>query len=153
MGSFRLQAPRRRDNHRPVGPFLPPTTNPTNTMKSPFLATLRSNWRDLIAFIIIGIGLACAGGAIDYAAGRYADVGIARLILPPLANYLQGFSRFVGASFSATFLWMLLWPTVSRFGNDSFSDAWKSLSIQQHLLVYFALISVALIAAAICFSA
>lgn len=122
-------------------------------MKSQVLSTIKSNWRDLIAFVIFGIGLAIIGGVIDFAAGRYADNTVARLILPPLANYLQGFSRFLGASFSATFVWMLLWPTISQFGNEKFTDGWAALTTVQRFVVYLALIATALIAAAICFSA
>ncbi len=122
-------------------------------MKSQVLSTIKSNWRDLIAFAIFGIGLAIAGGLIDYTAGRYADSTIARLILPPLANYLQGFSRFLGASFSATFVWMLLWPTISQYGNEKFSDGWAALTQPQKFTAYIAMVLVALIAGAICFSA
>jgi len=122
-------------------------------MNNSFLKTLATNWRDLLAFVLIGIGLAVIGGVIDYAAGRYADSGLARLILPPLANYLQGFSRFMGASITATFLWMMLWPTVNRYGNHSFADGWNALSPAARFFTYVGLIGVALIAAAICFAA
>ena len=122
-------------------------------MKNAFFRTLKTNWRDLAAFILLGIGLATAGGVIDYTAGRFADSGIARLILPPLANYLQGFSRFIGASFCATFVWMLLWPTVNHFGNSSFTAGWNAMTIRGQFFTYIGLIAVALIAAAVCFSA
>jgi hypothetical protein len=122
-------------------------------MKNSFLKTLATNWRDVLAFVIIGVGLAILGGVIDYTAGRYADNGFARLILPPLTNYLQGFSRFVGAIVSATVFWMMLWPTVNKYGNNNFADGWAGLAPASRFFTYVGLIAVALVAAAICFAA
>lgn len=121
-------------------------------MKSNFLKTIAANWRDLLAFAIFGLGLATLSGLIDFASGRYADSGIARLVLPTVANYLGGFSAFTGASLCATLVWMWLWPTVSEFGNNRFTDGWQRLTPKERLLVYVWLVSTALIAAALCFS-
>lgn len=126
----------------------------TGLIESTVAKTIKTNWRDLATFFLVGIGLAMMGGVSDYLAGRFADNGFARLVLPFLGNYLQGFSRFAGAALSATFLWMwIFWPTVNRFGNGNFADTWAKQSDQFHLIVYIALIGTALIAAAICFSA
>lgn len=126
----------------------------TGMIESTVAKTIKTNWRDLTTFLLVGIGLAMMGGVTDYLAGRFADNGFARLVLPFLGNYLQGFSRFAGAALSATFLWMwIFWPRVNHFGNSNFQTAWKNQSEQFHLIVYIALIGTALIAAAICFSA
>lgn len=121
-------------------------------MTPEFIRTIKTNWRDLVAFFTLGIGLALIGGVIDYAATRYSDSTIAALFLPPLANYLQGFARFAGAAVCATFVWMILWPTVNRWSNHSFQAGWNSLSATGKFIAYTTLVSVALIAAAICFT-
>jgi hypothetical protein len=122
-------------------------------MKSNFLKTILANWRDLLVFVLFGLGLAILGGVVDYAASATAESTFARLTLPTLANYLKGFSNFTGASICATLVWMWLWPTVSHWSNDRFAAGWDALSDAQRFFTYVALIAVALIAAAICFSA
>ena len=114
--------------------------------------TLRSNWRDLVAFVFIGIGFACVGGILDYVSNWGKDGGFLALVLPTLSNYIQGFSKFIGASLTATFVWMLLWPKVSESANTSFNDTFVSLPAEKRLIIYLSLVAVALIAAAICFS-
>ena len=111
------------------------------------LTTLRTNWRDIAFFLLIGLGLVVLSGLIDYVSGWLGF----RLILPALSNYLQGFSRFVGANIAASLLGIALWPTVNRFANERFADAWRALTIQQHLGIYLGLFAVETIAAAICF--
>lgn len=117
-----------------------------------FLKSLQTNWRDLLFFLLIGLGLAIVGGLIDYVAALFGTGKFVTLVLPTVSNYLQGFSRFVGASLTATFVWMLLWPTVNRFGNDSFNLGWTAMGLRGQFITYVSLIGVALIAAAICFS-
>jgi len=115
--------------------------------------TIKANWRDLLAFALIGLGFASLSGVIDYFAVKLLDGGFFALVLPTISNYLQGFSRFIGASLTATFLWMLLWPTVSSHANKDFNTDFAALGFHHKLAVYIALILGALIAAAICFSA
>jgi len=117
-----------------------------------FLKTLHTNWRDITAFILIGLGLAVLGGLIDYVSALFGKSRFILLVLPTISNYLQGFSKFIGASLTATFVWMLLWPTVNSFGNHEFQDGWAALTLQQKFATYIALIIAALIAAALCFS-
>ena len=117
------------------------------------ITTIKANARDLLAFVLIGLGIASLGGCIDYLAVRALDGGFLALVLPTISNYLQGFSRFIGASLTATFLWMLLWPTVSSHANKDFNADFKALGFHHKLAVYLALVIGALIAAAICFAA
>ncbi len=116
------------------------------------IKTLKSNWRDLVAFVLIGLGFACVGGILDYVSNWGKDGGFLALVLPTLSNYIQGFSKFIGASLTATFVWMLLWPKVSNSANTTFNDTFETLSAEKRLVIYLALVAVALIAAAICFS-
>jgi hypothetical protein len=116
------------------------------------LKTLKTNWRDLLAFVVLGMGLASTGGVIDYVSTYFGDNAFLHLVLPSLSNYLQGFSKFVGAAVAASTVYLMTWPTVSEFGNHSFKEAWSTLTIQQKLFTYVGLISVSLVAAAICFS-
>ena len=119
---------------------------------SDFLKTFSTNWRDVLHFIFFGLFLAAASGLVDYVSTRYVDDTFFHLILPPLVNFLKGISRFYGAVFCATFLWMLLWPTVNHFGNHRFRNAWDGLTAAQQFLTYVGLIAVALLTAAICFA-
>ena len=116
------------------------------------LSTIRANWRDILAFILIGLGFACVGGMLDYIAAWGADGGFLALVIPTVSNYIQGFSRFIGASITATLLWMLLWPRVSSSANKSFDETFKTLMPQEQLWIYHVLILGGLIAAAICFA-
>lgn len=117
-----------------------------------FLDSIKNNARDLLAFFIVGLGISALGAVLDWVGTYNGDNKFISLTVPALAVYLQGFSRFIGASLTATLFWMLLWPTVDRFGNHSFSEAWESLSLQQKFLTYVGLVSVALLAASNCFS-
>jgi hypothetical protein len=120
-------------------------------MKNAF-GTIRANWRDLLAFVLVGLGFACVGGVLDYLAAWGKDGGFLALVIPTISNYIQGFSRFIGASITATLLWMLLWPRVSSTANKSFDTAFDALPANHQLAVYLALILGGLIAAAICFA-
>lgn len=132
-----------------------PTTTPapvTSFLMSVW-HTLKTNCRDVFFFIILGLGLAVAGGVIDYVARLFGDSRFMSLVLPTVSNYLQGFSRFMGASICATFIWMLLWHTVNHYGNQKFAESWGNLSEEKKFFTYVGLICVALIGACICFSA
>lgn len=117
-----------------------------------FIKSLKTNWRDLLAFTVIGLGLASLGGVLDYVSAYFSDNTFVHLVLPTLSNYLQGFSKFIGASLTSTLLFMLLWPTLNTFGNDSFKLGWESLTVSQKFFTYLGMIAVALLAASICFS-
>lgn len=116
------------------------------------LKTLKANWRDLLAFFVVGLGLACIGGTLDYFSNRVLAGGFWHLFLPTVSNYLQGFSKFIGASVTATIFWMFLWPHVSSDANTSFNDTFKLMSAEKRLVVYLALIIGALLASSNCFS-
>lgn len=124
----------------------------TEDKKSSILHTLATNWRDLLAFAVIGLGLASSSGVLDYVSTYYGNNTFLSLVLPSVSNYLQGFSKFVGAGVCASILWMATWPTVSKFGNHFFEDGWGSLTIQQQFFTYVGLIATALIAGSICFA-
>ena len=116
------------------------------------ISTIKANLRDIVAFVLIGLGFACMGGVLDYFAAKGAHGGFLALVLPTISNYVQGFSKFIGASITATLLWMLLWPKVSHTLNLTFDEAFDKLEPKEKVNIYIALISVGLIAAAICFS-
>jgi hypothetical protein len=116
------------------------------------LSTIKANWRDILAFVLIGLGFACAGGILDYFAAWGSEKGFLALVIPTISNYIQGFSRFIGASITASLLWMLLWPLVSSNANKNFDTLFAALPGNHQLFVYIALILGGLISAAICFS-
>lgn len=116
------------------------------------LSTLKANWRDLLAFFVVGLGLACIGGVLDYFSNRVLAGGFWQLVLPTVSNYLQGFSKFIGASVTATVFWMLLWPHVSTDANASFNTTFRAMDPEKRMVVYLVLILGALIAASNCFS-
>ncbi len=117
------------------------------------ISTIKVNARDILAFVLVGLGIACLGGILDYFAAKTLDGGFFALVLPTVSNYLQGFSRFIGASLTATLLWMLLWPKVSSTLNGSFDEIFEAMPAVHKLILYVALILGGLISAAICFSA
>ena len=118
-----------------------------NTIK-----TLKANWRDLLAFIIVGLGLAAIGGVLDYFSNRVLAGGFWHLLLPSIANYVQGFSKFIGASITATVFWMFLWPHVSADANANFNETFKAMTPENRLTVYLCLMLGALLAASHCFA-
>ncbi len=113
------------------------------------LKTIITNWRDIALFLVIGLGLVILSGLIDYVSARLGF----QLILPAISNYLQGFSRFVGAGLAASLLGLVAWPTINRFGNHSFQAGWDAIPLWGKTITYIALAAACLIAAAICFSA
>jgi ABC-type siderophore export system fused ATPase/permease subunit len=111
--------------------------------------TLKTNWRDIVLFLLIGIGFAILADFLVYWASRTGNsLGVASLL-----NYLQGFSRFVGANLAAALLGVIVWPTLNRFGNQKFSHAWQTLPPGDQLKVYVSVLLLQGIMAAICFAA
>jgi hypothetical protein len=111
------------------------------------LQTLKTNWRDILAFLVIGVGFAVLADLVIYWATKSGNtLGLASLI-----NYLQGFSRYVAAHLAAAMLGVVLWPTINRFGNDSFSAGWKALDIETKTKIYIGFFWVEGLIAAICF--
>lgn len=118
-----------------------------------FIKSLKTNWRDILAFLLLGVGLAAVGGTVDYVNARYGALNEwSALMLPSLSNYFQGFSKFVGAVVTASIFYMFTWPAINKFSNAGFATAWRNLDSEKKLYVYVALMAVALLAASICFS-
>ncbi|MBK1883652.1 hypothetical protein JIN85_14620 [Luteolibacter pohnpeiensis] len=113
------------------------------------MKTLLTNWREIAFFVIFGICLAAISGTIDYVAKLFG-LGI---WAPTLATYCMGFARFTGANFCAVFLGLICWPTLNRFGNQSFSDGWASFSVKEQTIVYMTVLLIEGIIAGLCFSA
>ncbi len=110
--------------------------------------TIATNWRTIVMFVIFGLGLAFLSDFVVNWSTRKGDVtGLATV-----SNYLQGFSRYVGANAAAALLGIVAWPTINKFGNSRFQEGWDSLGLQGQTIVYIALMATEGICAAICFS-
>lgn len=110
--------------------------------------TLKTNWRDLVLFFVVGLGLALAAAFVDYGAARFGLGSWA----PVIANYFKGFALFVAANFAAIFLGLLAWPTINRFGNESFQLGWEQFSLKEKTLIYMGVLFAEGLVAAICFA-
>ena len=140
------------DPTAPISAQLAPATATPPRLLQSIWHTILTNGRDLILFAVIGVGLSMVGGLIDYVSNLFDNSRFFALVLPTLSNYLQGFSKFIGASLCATLVFMVLWPTLAHFGNHSFQDGWDTLSVKERFFTYVGTIMVALLAAALCFS-
>jgi ABC-type siderophore export system fused ATPase/permease subunit len=110
---------------------------------------MATNWRNIVLFLVVGLGLSFASDFVVNWATREGDItGLATV-----TNYLQGFSRYVGATCAVALLGIVAWPTVNKFANNSFQHAWDVLSDEKRLFVYIGIMLVETIAAAICFAA
>lgn len=113
--------------------------------------TLKTNWRDIVLFLVIGLGFAFFADWVIYLATREgATIGLASMV-----NYLRGFSLFVGVNLAAALLGVTTWPTINKkFNQDGqFQRGWEALGDKGQVLVYIGLFQVQAIVAAICFSA
>jgi hypothetical protein len=112
------------------------------------LKTLRTNWRDIVLFLVVGLGLALAAAFVDYLSTRFGLGSWAAVI----ANYFKGFSMFVGANFAAIFFGLCAWPTINNFGNTEFHVGWGEFNRKEKTIVYMAVLFAEGLVAAICFA-
>lgn len=119
-------------------------------LKSPLLTRAIDNWREIVLFLIIGLGFSViADLLISLSAGAGWAVGSVATV----TNYLQGFSRFIAVCLCATFLGMTLWPTVARFAEVNFKQVYdNAFTPKEKIVTFIAVVSVLLITAAICFN-
>lgn len=114
------------------------------------MKTLLTNWKDLLAFLSIAVMFAILADIVTRLSVTGGD-------LPGLANLvgsLRGFSNFVGANLCAWLIGIAIgWPTLNRYSNDGFANGWAALDEREKFLVFIAVATLELIAAAICFSA
>ena len=113
--------------------------------------TLKTNWRDLLAFLGIGIAFSVLADLVINLTVRFGGT------LPGLAhftNLLQGFATFVGANLCAWLIGVgVAWPTINRWSHDqaSFNDAWEKMIPPERLWVFVVIAIGELVAAALCF--
>lgn len=113
------------------------------------IKTLRTNWRDLVAALVIIIGLAFLADVAE----RKSITDDGYVWLANVSGVLRGLSNFAGANLSGWFILAVAWPRVNRFGNEGFNDEWDTrLTSNQKFNVYLAIAVAELIAASICFS-
>lgn len=117
--------------------------------------TLKTNWRDICAFLLISI-LACA--SLDLLTQWSARLDERGADIPGLATFislLTGFCRFAAANLCAWLLGVAVaWPTINAWGNDEdqFVATWNHLSRETKMWVYVVVACVELIGACICFA-
>lgn len=119
------------------------------------LKTLRSNLRDIVAFLLLSIAFCMAQ---DLLTQWSAKQDLADKSIPGLAVFISlmvGFSRFAAANLCAWLFGMAVaWPLINKWGNDqwNFSSGWDSLGMRGRFITFCALASVEILTAAICFS-
>jgi len=113
------------------------------------MKTLLTNWKDILAFLAIAILFALLADGVTRLSLSGRD-------LPGLANLigtLRGFSNFVGANLCAWLIGIAIgWPTLNRYGNESFAEGWAALDARTRFLVFTGVATLELVAASICFS-
>lgn len=113
------------------------------------MKTLLTNWKDIFAFLAVAIVFALLADIVT-------RLSISGNDLPGLANLvgtLRGFSNFVGANLCAWLIGIAIgWPTLNRYGNESFTTGWAALDARDRFFVFTGVSVLELIAAAICFS-
>jgi hypothetical protein len=112
------------------------------------LKTLKTNWRDIVSAGAIVIAVAFVADIIE----RLSVTEDGLVWLSSVVNTLQGLAAFAGANLAGWFMLSVAWPSLNIFGNDSYDDAWDSLSRIHKFNVFVGVSCVELVAAAICFS-
>jgi hypothetical protein len=126
------------------------TTTLPKESKFPTLKRIADNWRELAAFLVIGLGFSVTA---DFLVGVTAGAGWAMNSIATLTNYLQGFSRFTAVCLCASVLGMTFWPTVARFAEVNFKKVYlEDFTPKEKILVFMGVVAVFLIAAALCFT-
>jgi hypothetical protein len=113
------------------------------------LATLKTNWRDLVAGIAIILACAFAADIIE----RWTLLESGQTWANNTVVAFRGLARFGAANLAAFFVFSFAWPTLNRYSNSSFSYAWQKLPEWGRLSALIAVCIAYLLAAAICFAA
>tara|TARA_R110001632_G_scaffold95868_2_gene202044 strand:- start:285 stop:635 length:351 start_codon:yes stop_codon:yes gene_type:complete len=112
------------------------------------LATLRTNWRDLV--IGLGLVLACSFGADSIERWTLLESGQTWANNTVMA--FRGLAAFGAANLAAFFVMSFAWPLINKFSNESFKDAWDHLPQWGRFTTLVAVSIAYLLAASICFA-
>lgn len=114
----------------------------------PVLKTLHTNWRDIVAFVVVILACSFIADAIE----SFAVLDSGQTWLTNTVVAFRGLARFGCANLTAFGFIVVAWPTLNRFSNDSFSKAWTSLPEWGKFTTFVGVCAVYLIAASVCFS-
>lgn len=112
------------------------------------LNTLKTNYRDIIAGLVLTLGLAFLADALE----RMATTNDGHVWLANVVTSLRGLAAFGGANLAAFIMIAVAWPTLNKYSNDSFLHGWNSLSPPQRFAAFIAIAMCYLISAALCFA-
>lgn len=114
------------------------------------ISTLKSNWRDIVAGIVITIVAAIAADVVTNMSIKQNGL----IWLANVATVLQGAARFFAANMIAFLCFAVAWPTVNSFSNNNFVTVWKTnFSDKERLLVVIAIACVYVVSASIALGA
>jgi hypothetical protein len=113
------------------------------------LSTLKTNWRDLFAGIVIIIFCSFAADIIE----RWTLVDSGQTWLTNTVMVFRGLARFGAANLAAFFVFSFAWPTLNRYSNENFASTWTKLSDLSKFITLIAVCITYILAASICFAA
>lgn len=111
------------------------------------LATLKTNWRDIIVGVALVLGISFAADVVEKLSVTQSGV----VWLANVTAVLKGLARFAAANLAAWFMLAVAWPTLNRYSNASFQSGWDSLDRPQRFFVLIAVSVSLLLSASISF--
>jgi len=114
------------------------------------ISTLKNNWRDIVAGIVITVLAAIAADVVSNLSIKQDGL----IWLANVAVVLQGAAKFFAANMIAFLCFAVAWPTVNKFSNDNFVQVWTDkFNDKERLIVVLAVASVYVVAASISLNA
>ena len=110
------------------------------------ISTLKNNWRDITAGILITIIAAVAADFVTNLSIKQNGL----IWLANVAVVLQGAAKFFAANMIAFLCFALAWPTINKFSNDNFVQVWtEKFNDKERLIAVLAVACIYVLAASI----
>jgi len=111
------------------------------------IKTLKTNWRELVALLVVAGGVLWLNSQLDWIGGYFGDPGK----FAHFSNFLIGFAKFCAANFCGA-AGVLFWPSINKVGNETFPTGWAAYSAKEKTTVYIAFTIAQAIIGALCFA-
>ena len=112
------------------------------------LKTLKTNWRDILVASLLVLAISFIADIV----GKLAVTNNGVMWMVSVVQALKGIAMLAAANLSAFLIFAVSWPTLNKFGNDSFTSTWNSLTNKERFDLYATACFIEIIAAAIVFS-
>lgn len=110
--------------------------------------TIVTNARDFLVGIFVVVSIAFLSDLVSKA----ATFNVGMMWLVGVSDQLKSFSILAGANLAAWIMFAFAWPSLNKFSNNKFKDAWDALADKDKLDRFFLLGGVEIIAAALVFA-